>query len=92
MYVAINTASEFMDEFHHAGRGDQFSFEALERLFDYYDELDGYELDVIAICCEWTEYRTVEEACEELGMEDEDELNDSYPVIELLSGGVLVRN
>lgn len=92
MYISINSASQFMDEFISMGRGDQFSYEAINTLFDYYDEFNDYELDVIAICCEWTEYGSQDEACEELGMEDMDEVNDNYQVIELPSGGVLVRN
>ena len=92
MHISINTATQFMNAFIDMGRGDQFSFEALARLFNYYDELDDHELDVIAICCDWTEYETEAEACEELRMEDMDELKDTYQVIELLNGGVLVSN
>jgi len=52
--------SQFIDAFHHAGRGDQFSYEALTLLFDYLAELENgtgeeIELDVIAICCEYEE-------------------------------------
>ena len=56
MYKAINTASQFRDEFRLAGRTDQFSYEALGMLFDYLEEADPeYELDVVAICCEYIE-------------------------------------
>lgn len=92
MHITIDTTSQFMDAFEDMGRGNQFSYEAINTLFDYYDELDDYELDVIGICCDWTEYETEKEACEELGMEDIDELNDNYQVIELSNGGLLVSN
>lgn len=51
----------FRSMFANHGRSDDFSYEALEALFDYYDDLDqscdtDTELDVIAICCDWTEY------------------------------------
>lgn len=92
MHISINTSSQFMDAFIVMGRSDQFSFRALEALYEYYNELDDYELDVIAICCEWTEYGSQEEACEDLRMGDMDELNDNYQVIELLNGGILVSN
>ena len=51
----------FVSTFRESYRGDDFSYEALEVLFDYYDEIDQdcgtqTELDVVAICCEWGEY------------------------------------
>jgi hypothetical protein len=37
-------------------RGNQFSYEALNMLFNYFEEFDPeIELDVIAICCEYSE-------------------------------------
>ena len=41
-------------------RPDNFSYEGLGLLFDYIEELETgegeeYELDVIALCCEWNE-------------------------------------
>lgn len=52
--------SQFHDAFHQAGRGDQFSYKALDDLFSYFEELEEetgeeMELDVIAICCEYSE-------------------------------------
>lgn len=36
---------------------DYYTFDGLESLLDYYDEIDeNMELDVIAICCDCTEY------------------------------------
>lgn len=35
---------------------DYYSYEGYKALFDYYDEIEGFELDVIAICCEVSEY------------------------------------
>lgn len=36
---------------------DYYTFEGLESLLDYYDEIDeNMELDVVAICCDCTEY------------------------------------
>lgn len=37
-------------------RPQQFTYEALGELFEYYEELDeGMEFDPVAICCEWSE-------------------------------------
>lgn len=71
MHITINK-SQFRDAFHRAGRKDQFSYEALGLLFDYLEDCGDatgldYELDVIAICCEFCEM-------------SEEEVRDSYHV------------
>lgn len=91
MYITITSASAFRDKFTSAGRGEQFSYEALEVLFDYYDELEDFELDVIAICCEWTEYENEEEALKICGAEDLDELENNHFMLELENGRILVQ-
>lgn len=50
---------DFRDAFRQAGR-DNFSYEALNLLFDYFEELEAdmgseMELDVVAICCSYSE-------------------------------------
>jgi len=56
VHININNASQFRDEFHHAGRNSQFSYEALGLLFDYFEDVaPEMELDVVAICCDYTE-------------------------------------
>lgn len=53
--------SQFRQAFKDMGRGEQFSYEGLAALFAYLeDEVEGYTLDVIALCCEFTE-ATLEE-------------------------------
>ena len=52
--------SQFHDAFHRAGRSSQFSYEGLEVLFNYLEKLEGdtgheIELDVIGLCCEYSE-------------------------------------
>jgi hypothetical protein len=51
---------DFRAAFNRAGRGEQFSYEALELIYDYIEQYEwetGEEikLDVIALCCEWSE-------------------------------------
>lgn len=60
---------DFRDAFKAAGRGDQFSYDGLEVIFDYIESYESdageqVELDVIAICCEWAEdnYASVAES------------------------------
>lgn len=48
--------SDFRDAFQRMGRGEQFSYEGLEIIYDYLEECDPeMELDVIAICCDFSE-------------------------------------
>jgi hypothetical protein len=66
---------EFRQAFHNMGRGEQFSYEALELIYDYLEESDpDMELDVIAICCDFSEGGFLEVA-NELD-DDEDELTE----------------
>jgi len=52
----ISSASQFANRFADMGRGDQFSREARKALFEHLNEMEGnVELDVIALCCEWSE-------------------------------------
>ena len=51
---------DFRDAFKRCGRGEQFSYEGLELIFDYIEEYEDstgeqVELDVVALCCEWCE-------------------------------------
>lgn len=56
IYSTIDNASQFRDAFHHANRANQFSYEGLGLLFDYLNDCGSdVELDVIGICCEFSE-------------------------------------
>ena len=96
MYKTITT-TDFVQAFRDVGREDQFSYDALKALFEYYDE-ENIELDVIAICCEWSEYSEdeLQEQFEYLGDFDTidellDEL-DSQTFVLRLSDGYLVQD
>lgn len=54
MYINV-TEQMFHNEFHTMGRESNFSYQGRSILFDYLEELENYELDVIAICCEFSE-------------------------------------
>ena len=56
MKTTISNVYQFRDAFHSAGRASQFSYEGLELLFNYLEEVDAdYELDVVALCCDYSE-------------------------------------
>jgi hypothetical protein len=77
---ATLSSYDFINEFRQI-RPDNFSYEALEMLFDYLEEIDPeMEFDPIAICCDFQEshysdiigdYET--DICEALGDDCDDE-------------------
>lgn len=59
IYTEI-TKSSFIDAFKLSSRKDQFSYDALEAIFEYLEDYsqhsgENVELDIVAICCEWDE-------------------------------------
>lgn len=75
MYTTV-TKSDFIQAFH-AIRPDNFSYEGLCALFDYLEEYEEgtgeqMELDVIALCCDFSE-ATLEEIAEDYGIGGTDE-------------------
>jgi len=105
------TESMFVEQFKRI-RPDNFSRAALEALFAHFDEMERdqgeeFELDVIAICCDWIEYDSALEAAEAYGFkakDSEDEradiserdalefLQDNTTVLDLGVNGVVVLN
>lgn len=77
---------EFVEAFRSMDRYDCFGYTALQALFDYledYEDSTGeeMELDVIAICCDWTNYDDAAGAAEEMITSferDEEEDDDDY--------------
>jgi hypothetical protein len=68
MIQTINV-SGFRDAFRAYGRADNFSYEGLSALFNYLEEVDpDFELDVIALCCDYAE-ETVAQIAENYGLE-----------------------
>ena len=69
MIIETLTKSQFSDAFNKMGRGEQFSYEARDLIYDYLDESESYELDVIGICCEFAEYENLKEFQNDYGEE-----------------------
>ena len=72
---------DFTEAFKDYGRSDNFSYEGLKALFDYLEDLESdigeqIELDVIAICCDFSEYDTALEAARYYGCDYTVELYD----------------
>jgi hypothetical protein len=71
------TKSDFHDRFQAMGRGEQFSYEAKNALFDWLEEYEDstgeqVELDIIALCCEYSE------------MDDLGDYNSQYEPVECI--------
>ena len=95
MFYETVTKHTFIDAFKlSAERKEDFSYEALEQLFQYYDDLaedtgSNVEFDMIGICCEWSEYDSRKELEEAYDMPLE-ELHDNTTVIRVPGSRYLV--
>jgi hypothetical protein len=72
MYKRI-TFADFLDAFRHAGRENQFSYDAKKALFEHIENFEDetgepVELDVIAICCVFQE-SSIDEIIEEYNID-----------------------
>jgi hypothetical protein len=81
------TESMFIDSFC-GGYKDNFSYEGKKALFEYLEDIENcsgveIELDPIAFCCEYTEYKNLDEFNREYGEECEeiDEVRELTAVI-----------
>jgi hypothetical protein len=77
MKTSINKY-EFRDAFTRMGRSNNFSYDGLGVLFDYFESFEEdtgeeIELDVIAICCEFNE-ETAEEIRENYSIDADQDL------------------
>lgn len=75
MKITINFDG-FERAFQRCGRGEQFSYEGLQALFDYLELLESdmgkdIELDVIGLCCEFTEHDNLQIFQDEYGKDYE---------------------
>lgn len=65
MKIAVSLRM-FKQAFRDYGREEQFSEEGLEAMFEFIENMEAdtgmeWELDVIALCCEFTEYDNIGE-------------------------------
>jgi len=95
MFQRVNF-SDFRQAFHKHDRGNQFSCEGLKALFNHLEEVEQdtgeeMELDVIALCCAFSEYGTFEEFRHDYPAVDTmEELKELIPVMEF-DGGFLIQ-
>ena len=97
----VNTVDlyEFRRAFTDYNRANNFSYEGLNALFDWLEQLAEdtgvpYELDVIALCCEFTEYENLQEIQANYSstkLDNIDDLQDHTSVIEF-DGGIIIQD
>ena len=100
MYTRISKY-DFMEAFLNMDRYDQFGYEALSALFDYIEDVEqdtGVEidLDVVAICCDYT-VSTLKEVRDAYDLDEDvdvlEYLMDNTVVVEELDDGrILYQN
>ena len=94
IYQEINQA-DFISAFKSI-RPDNFSYEGLKALYGYFEELSedqNIELDVIAICCEYSEYENFKEIKKDYPqVEDHEYLSELTPVIRASNGNWIIQN
>ena len=77
---------DFERGFADVGRTNSFTYEGLKALFDYLESYEEeteipIELDVIALCCEYTEYENFEELQNDYDVKSIEELEEKTTVI-----------
>jgi hypothetical protein len=82
------TESIFVNQFDAMGRGNQFSYSGLRALFHYLDDMGSdpsIELDVIALCCEFSEFDSIESFRDQYGEKYEsiDDIAEQTTVIDI---------
>ena len=85
---------DFRQAFHDMGRGEQFSYDGLRVLFECLEEYEDstgseVELDVVALCCEYSE-EMPEDVAKNYGIELEDDGNELNNVLDYLHDYTLV--
>ena len=79
-------------------RPDNFSYDGVTVLFEYLEELEEatdhpIELDVIALCCDFSEFENFDELQENYpDIEDMDDLQDHTTVIDIDGDSFIIQN
>ncbi len=89
--------TDFHDAFRDYNRLENFSYEGRDALFEWLEEYEEcceepVELDVIALCCDFSEYNNIEEYREDYGKDKDftlDDLMDETTVIIVGEGFII---
>lgn len=95
MFININWW-DFKSEFDKI-RPEQFTYEGLGAIFDYFEEVEEetgepIELDVIAICCDFAEYKSLEDMQQSYpDYKTEEDFSDQTLILPLDNGGYVIQ-
>lgn len=95
MYININWY-DFKNEFQSI-RPDNFSYDGLFALFEYLEDIEAQtgepiELDVIAICCDFSEYESLEDMQRSYpDYKTEEAFSDQTLLLPLDNGGYVIQ-
>ncbi len=98
IYTTIDNGSQLQDEFKKfSDRGNTFTPAGYDALFDYLDNGRNVELDVIDLCCTWSEYESADAAASEYSwtLDDGDALawlNKRTKTMATRSGSIIIKN
>ena len=90
-------SSEFVQEFDEYNRSENFSIAGRHALFEYLEDLaeqteTPHELDVIALCCDFSEYEDLEELQRDYSdIESMEELENNTTVIKFGIGRFIIQ-
>tara|TARA_R110000868_G_scaffold207972_1_gene457098 strand:+ start:1009 stop:1299 length:291 start_codon:yes stop_codon:yes gene_type:complete len=78
-------------------RPDNFNYSGLRALFEYLEQYEddigeSIELDVIALCGEYSQYDSAEEAMKDYSLEDGEDLSEHTTVIECDDGSIIIQD
>jgi hypothetical protein len=94
MHIIV-TKNIFIDSFNSV-RPENFNYSGLSALFEYFDDMDdlggeSIELDVIAICCDFSQY-TVKDALEVYRLDTIEELEELTTVLQCDDETIIIQD
>ena len=90
---------DFERGFVECNRKENFTYEGLRLIFDYLEDLEDdlgeeFEYDPIALCCEFTEYESIQDVFEDYAIQETDQsidtLQEHFPVVLVGENGIIV--
>jgi len=92
MYQTI-TKSDFRDAFVAMDRQNQFSYDGLGVLYDFLEDNEYGELDVIGLCCDFAEYNSLRSFQQDYGDEYKNmgDIRDMTVVLDIPDGGFIIE-
>lgn len=102
MLVKSVSFNDFLEEFEKHGKNENFSYEGKKALYNYLNELsedigEPIKLDIIGLCCDFTEYSDLKEFNDDYGysiddVEDVEDIKDYTTVIRIDDNSFIIQD